>query len=359
MRRFGRGEFRHRRLDGALLLPILGRCGLQRQHARAGKLGRHVGEHPLNRLVVRNRLTELLALVRVADGLVERRFADSQRLGGDRDPPALERPHREPESLIHLAEDVSVARRQVEIEVHAPETADAERIGARRTADARRVHRHEKRRDALTAEPGPRAREEDRDGCLFGVRHPHLPAGDAIAIARAHGHRFLVRRIGAGVRFGKREGTDRSAARQRPEPAFTLPIAPRMGDYLRDERVGHRQRYRDGRARLRDGFNRERVAHIVAPRPAPRSGNRDPEQPVRGGRVHHVRGVLARLVDPRRPLRDDLARELLDGGLEGLLDVCELENHKGEEWNAEPAELAEIIPVSRALRALRSDFVLR
>src|SRR5205814_8863985 len=69
------------------------------------------------------------------------------------------------------------------------------------------------------------------------------------------------------------------------------------------------------------------------------------EQPVGGGRVHHVRGVLARLVDPRRPLRDDLARELLDGGLEGLLDVCELENHKGEEWNAEPAELAEIIPV--------------
>ena len=59
-----------------------------------------------------------------------------------------------------------------------------------------------------------------------------------------------------------------------------------------------------------------------------------------------------------RPLRDNLAGELLDRGLEGLLGVCELKNHK-EEWNAEPAELAEIISVLRPLRALRSDFVLR
>src|SRR5437870_1246061 len=87
--------------------------------------------------------------------------------------------------------------------------------------------------------------------------------------------------------------------------------------------------------------------------PWPRSPGR-----VRAGGVHDVGGILARLVDSRRPLRDDLAGELLDGGLEGLLGVCELENHK-EEWNAEPAELAEIISVLRALRALRSEFVLR
>ena len=167
-----------------LLLPILRGGGLQRQHPRRGELGRHVGQHPLDRLVVGDRLTELLALLRVGDRLVERRLADAERLRRDRDAAALQRPHREPEPLIDVAEHLVVADGDVEIEIHAAEAADAERVGARRARDARRVHRHEKRGDALAAQPRPRAREDDRDRRFLGVGDPDLAAGDAVAVAR-------------------------------------------------------------------------------------------------------------------------------------------------------------------------------
>ena len=75
-----------------------------------------------------------------------------ERLRGDRDAAALQRPHRQPESLIDGAEHLVVADLDVEVEIHAAEAAHAERIGARRPRDARRVHRHEKRRDALAAQ---------------------------------------------------------------------------------------------------------------------------------------------------------------------------------------------------------------
>ena len=107
------------------LLAILGGRGFQRQHARRRELGGHVGQHPLDRLVVGDRLAELLALLRVGDGLVERRLADAERLRRDRDASALQRPHREPEALVDAAEHLVVADGDVEIEIHAAETADA------------------------------------------------------------------------------------------------------------------------------------------------------------------------------------------------------------------------------------------
>src|SRR5947207_13306473 len=47
------------------------------------------------------------------------------------------------------------------------------------------------------------------------------------------------------------------------------------------------------------------------------------------GGVHHVGGKLAALVDRRRARRDNLARELLDCGLEGALIGGEIEVHGG------------------------------
>jgi hypothetical protein len=88
--------------------------------------------------------------------------------------------------------------------------------------------------------PGPRAREHDRHGGLFGVGHPHLAAADPVAVAGSHGGRLLIRGIGAGVGLRQRERADRLAARQRAEPALALLVASGVGDQLADQRVGHR-----------------------------------------------------------------------------------------------------------------------
>jgi hypothetical protein len=80
---------------------------------RAGReFSGHVGQHPLNRLIVRDRLAELLPLLRVRDRLVERRLTDTERLRRDGDASALQRPHRQVETLVDVPEHLIVGDRR-------------------------------------------------------------------------------------------------------------------------------------------------------------------------------------------------------------------------------------------------------
>src|SRR5467141_544678 len=90
---------------------------------------------------------------------------------------------------------------------------------------------------AVRAQPGPRAREDDGDRRLLGVRDPDLAAGDAIAVARLDRPRLLIGGVGAGVGFGERERADGRPGRERAQPFLALLVAPRVRDYFRDERV--------------------------------------------------------------------------------------------------------------------------
>ena len=327
MRRFGRCQLGHRRLDGRLLLPIFRKRRLEGQQSRCVELGRHVGEHPLDRLVVGDRLTELLAPLRVSDRLGNRRLADAERLRGNRHASALQRPHREPEALVDVSQHLIVGDLQVEIEIHAAEAADAERVGAGGARNAGRVHRHQKSRDALSAQTRTRAGKHDGDRRFLRVRHPHLAAANAIAVALAYGGRLLIRGIGPGVGLRQRERADRLAGGQPPQPALALLITSGMSDDLGDERIGHRQRHRDGRAAFGDRLDRQRVAQIIAAGTAPRDRNGDAEQPVLRRGVHDVGRVFAALVDRGGARRDDVARECFDGRLEGALFRGQIEMH--------------------------------
>ena len=253
------------------------------------------------------------------DRFGERRLSDAERLGGNGHATALQGPHRETESAIDLAEHMIVADVDVELEVHASETAHAERICARRTGDARSVHRHEKRGHALTSKARARRREHNHDSRRLRVRHPHFASGDAIAAARFDGRGLLICCVGAGVGLRQRKRADRCPAREPAQPPIALLFAPGMRDELGDERIGHRQRDGDGRAGRRDRLEGERVAQVIAPGSAPSPGNRDAKEPLWCRGAHHVGGKLARLVDGGSPRRYDLARELLDRFLEGLL----------------------------------------
>ena len=75
---------------------------------QAGRLdlGRHVGDHELDRLVHRDRHAELDALLGVVGGELERRLGDADGHRGHAGARAVEGHHRELEALVLLAEQV-------------------------------------------------------------------------------------------------------------------------------------------------------------------------------------------------------------------------------------------------------------
>src|SRR5260221_120256 len=80
----------------------------QGEEARRVDLRRHVGEHELDRLVLRDRDAEALALLRVGHALLEGGARDADGLAGDADPPPVERCHRHLETFADGADHVLV-----------------------------------------------------------------------------------------------------------------------------------------------------------------------------------------------------------------------------------------------------------
>ena len=261
--------------------------------------------------------------------------------------------------MIDRAEHLPVADGDVQLQVHAPEPANAERIGAGNPRHAGRVHRHHERGDPFPPQSGPRAREDDRHRCHVGVGDPHLAAGNPVAVARLHRLRFLIRGVRARVGLRQRERADGIAGGQPPQPLLLLVGPAGMGDQIGDERVLDDKRYGDRGAGRGDRLDRQDVAQKVEPGAAPLARQRRPEQAAAGSRAHHVERVLTRFIDPRRPRRDHLTRELLDRLLEGEMFGRELENHDSVEARHETTKsspentqsLFKAFP--RALRALR------
>ena len=66
----------------------------------------HVGQRELHRLELRDRLAELLALLRVGDREVVGALGEADAHRGDRDPPAVEDLQELAEALAALAEQV-------------------------------------------------------------------------------------------------------------------------------------------------------------------------------------------------------------------------------------------------------------
>src|SRR2546429_9693069 len=96
----------HRRLhrrDGA---AIDERGGVVHRQPRGLRGHRYVGQHDLDPLDGRDRLSELASLLGVADGGVERGLRDAHRLRADRGPRAIERAERDAKALALVAEPI-------------------------------------------------------------------------------------------------------------------------------------------------------------------------------------------------------------------------------------------------------------
>src|SRR2546425_923329 len=106
MGRLRREELRDTRFVRVPLPTIFQVCGAVGQQPGRVDLRRHVRELPLDRLELRDLLSERLPFLRVLRGLLEGPLADAERLGGDANPAPVERLHRDREPFVKVSQEV-------------------------------------------------------------------------------------------------------------------------------------------------------------------------------------------------------------------------------------------------------------
>ena len=212
---------------------------LQHQQARRLDLRRHLRELELDRLVLRDRLAERLALLRVADRLLEARAWRSR-------PPRaamLTRPssippmkYLKPSPTPGLAAEHRVGRRAepVEDELDRLDALVAELAAAAAGSSGPAAPRPPGSFSSTNAghARGGAARPRDRSSRAASisagaqaVRRPHLLAGDHVLVAVAD-----ARACGSPARpspHAARSSSRRSAARRSPSAAGSARAAPR------------------------------------------------------------------------------------------------------------------------------------
>ena len=171
-------------------------------------LGRHVGDHELDRLVHRDRDAELDPLLRVLGGELERGAGDAGGHRGDAGAGAVEGHHRELEAVVLLAEQVA-GRNLGLVE------------GDRRRVGGAQAHLVLVLVDRDRVVPGD---DEGGDaavaGVLVGLGIDRVPVGvaavgdealravDHVLVALPDGGRAHARDVGAGVGLGQAEGRE-------------------------------------------------------------------------------------------------------------------------------------------------------
>src|SRR5439155_19227618 len=111
-------------------------------------LGRHVGDHELNGLVLRYGHAELDPFLRVAGGELECRLPDSDGHRRDARPRAIKGHHSKPEAVVLLAQQVALRHLCVlELDLSRVRSAMAELVLFLQNPDSWRLPRYYESRD--------------------------------------------------------------------------------------------------------------------------------------------------------------------------------------------------------------------
>src|SRR5262245_4344340 len=105
-RNLARVELRHRRLQRRPVAAILQVRGPVRAQPRGLDAGRRVGELPLDRLELADRLAEGFPFLRVSERSFVRALGEPHRQGGNADTPRVEHLHRVHEALALIAQQL-------------------------------------------------------------------------------------------------------------------------------------------------------------------------------------------------------------------------------------------------------------
>ena len=157
----------------------------------------------------RDRLAELLALLDVLDGVIERALREAEHLRADADAAFVERFDRDLVALADLAEDLRLRHDAVfEEQLARAAGADAELVFLLADRESRRAAIDDERGDAAVAGIGIDVGEHDEHVGFVAVGDPELAAGDREAVARFGGARRHRERVAAGARFRQAVGAD-------------------------------------------------------------------------------------------------------------------------------------------------------
>ena len=176
--------------------------------------------------------------LRVRDGFVQRRLSHAERLRGDADAAAIERPPRELEPAIHLAQHVvGATRTSSRTRSMHPRPRTPSESGPARCVTPGAIERHEERRDAAAARAGLRGREHDPKSAAPALATQTLRP-DSRQPSPSASRRSLVGGIGARVLLGEREAAD-GRRRSRAGAASAIAAARRAEprDHFGDEEL--------------------------------------------------------------------------------------------------------------------------
>src|SRR5215510_11230578 len=316
----------HRRLERRRrAAPIEERRRMMDEEPRAVHLHCHVGQHELEALEGRDRLTELLALLRVGHGRVEGGLADPHRLGAHGRTRTVERAERDLEAFTLLAQavldgDLAVAQ----VERDGRRAADAHLALELANGEAGERRLDQKRRDAAPPAAAVDGREECDDLGVAPVADPELLAVQHVAVAFANGQRRKRGRVraGAGLRHRERRG-DLARGQAREVAALLRLVAGR--DDGPAARVLDEVDDRGGRARpgyLLDGDAERESAHPAA---AVRFRNVETHQPLLAEELELLGRVGLGLVHVGGQRRDAVARDRAHEAPHGALLVGQVE----------------------------------
>ncbi len=258
-------------------------------HQKAAGLDprRHLGQRVLGRLQVDQLPTEELAFPGPGQAGVECGLTHAHGEGADAGAEQVQRPHRDAEAPVDLAEQI-VRRDADAVEVERAERMRGEHVETL-TREARSVARNRERRDAAGASACRGAGEHGVDVGIGRVGDPGLGAVQRPAVAVRP--RLERERAGVGTRvgLGQRERRDDVTARDAGDPAVTGDVGPGLEDRVGPESL-------EGEGGLRFGV--DRGEHLAE------------QAQLHGGRI--ARGLVRR--SPEEPAQEPGPSQCLDQG---------------------------------------------
>ena len=205
--RFRREQFRHARFEIASLAAISFRGCRVDQQSRCLDLRRHLGEFDLNGLMLRNRLSESVPLLRVFDRILEGRARDAQSARCHVEPLGFEPGHHLFETLALGAADEIVGRygKLIEMKIHSlhglvPHLVDLAANGEPGCPFLDDECAHAPMRRLCR---GICLREHQKDLSVTAIGHPHFGAGNVVRAAVAARCRRDGLEVGPRIRFRK------------------------------------------------------------------------------------------------------------------------------------------------------------
>src|SRR5438477_367721 len=312
--------------EDVILARVLQSCRAPGQQAGSVDLGRHVREHPLDRLKIGDLLSERLALLGIREGVLETRARDPDRLRRDRDAAAVEGRERDLVSLIRLAEETRGRHSRIlEDELRGIRSADAELLLELAYRESRRVFLDDESGDPLSLLRRIGLREDDRHVRQRSVRDEVLGPVQDPAVTVAPGGGTHRRGIAARRRLRQGKTADPLAARELRQVLLLLGVASVMQDRVDRERHVRAEHHAGRCARAVDLLDDQGVRQRVETRATVPLGHVRAHEAEGTHLAEELRRDLALIVDLGCAREDLLGRKVARGSLGQLLLLGERE----------------------------------